>query len=243
MRRAVWIALAALLVFAAFLLVRLPVRWISGWIPSSVQCARLAGSVWNGQCGGLAIQGAHVGDVRWSLAPARLLSGKIAADVILTKASLDVRGYVEVTPTGSGTARNLRATLPLDPAVVPQAPPGLRGLVRADLATLEWSGRTISGIAGRIEAVDLAQRAMALGDYVIVFPAASAGSEPVGQLADLRGPLDVSGTVRLTPEPGWEIQGLVAARPEASAELARQLQYLGRPDSAGRRAFSIAGTW
>ena len=208
-----------------------------------MQCARLAGSVWEGQCAGLAFQGAPVGDVRWSLAAARLFSGRIAADVILRKGPLDVRGYVELTPTGSGTARDLRAVLPLDPAVLPQTPPGLRGLVRADLATLEWSGRAITGIAGRIEALDLAQRAMALGNYVIVFPAASAGSEPVGTLDDLRGPLDVSGTVQLTREPGWEIQGLVAARPEASPELARQLQYLGRPDAAGRRPFSIAGTW
>jgi hypothetical protein len=126
---------------------------------------------------------------------------------------------------------------------MPQTPPGLRGLVRADLATLEWSGRAITAIAGRIEALDLAQRAMALGDFVVVFPATSAGSEPVGTLDDLGGPLDLSGTVRLTREPGWEMQGLVAARPEASPELARQLQYLGRPDAAGRRPFSIAGTW
>jgi hypothetical protein len=243
MRRAVWIALAALVVFAAFLIARLPVRWVSGWIPSSVQCARLAGSVWKGQCAGLVFQGQPIGDMRWSLAAARLLAGRIAGDVILTKGPLDVRGYIEATPTGSGSARGIRAVLPLDPAVLPQSPRGLRGTVRADLATLEWSGRAISGISGRIEALDLTQRSMALGDYVVVFPAGSPGSEPVGTLDDLRGPLDVSGTLRLTPEPGWEIQGLVAARPEASPELAGQLQYLGRPDAAGRRPFSIAGTW
>jgi hypothetical protein len=243
MRRAVWIALAALVVFAVFLVARLPVRWVSGWFPSNVQCARLAGSVWEGQCAGLVVEGQPVGDVRWSLAPGRLLAGRIAGDVILTKGSLDVRGYVEATPAGNGSARNIRAVLPLDPAVLPQAPPNLRGSVRADLASLEWSGRAISGISGRIEALDLAQRAMALGDYVVVFPAASAGDDPVGQIDDLRGPLDISGTLRLTREPGWEIQGLVAARPEASPELASQLQYLGRPDAAGRRPFSLAGTW
>jgi len=243
MRRAIWIALAALLVFAAFLVARLPARWVAGWIPSSVQCARLSGSVWQGHCAGLAFQGAQLGDMRWSLAATRLFSGRIAGDVILTKGSLDVRGYVEATPTGSGTARSLRAVIPLDPTVLPQTPPGLRGLVRADLATLEWSGRAITGLSGRIEGLDLAQRGMALGDYAIEFPSGSVGSEPVGTLHDLRGPLDVEGTVRLTREPGWEIEGLAAARPEASPELARQLQYLGRPDSAGRRPFSIAGTW
>jgi Type II secretion system (T2SS), protein N len=243
MRRAVWIALAALLVFAVFLVARLPVRWVSGWIPSNVQCARLAGSVWEGQCAALVVQGQPIGDLRWSLAPARLFAGRIAGDVILTKGPLDVRGYVEATPAGSGSARNIRAVLPLDPAVLPQAPRNLRGLVRADLATLAWNGRTITGIAGRIEAFELAQRAVALGDYVVVFPAASDGNELVGTLDDLRGPLDVSGTLRLTGEPGWEIQGMVAARPEASPELMRQLQYLGRPDPAGRRPFSMAGTW
>jgi general secretion pathway protein N len=243
MRRAVWIALAALLVFAVFLVARLPVRWVSGWIPSDVQCARLAGSVWKGQCAGLVVRGQPVGDVRWSLAPTRLIAGRIGGDVIVTKGLLDVRGYVEATPTGSGSARNIRAVVPLDPAVLPQAPRGVRGSLRAELATLEWSGRAITGISGRIEALELMQRSMALGDYVVVFPAAGAGAEPVGALNDLRGPLEISGTLRLTREPGWELQGLVAARPEASPELARQLQYLGRPDAAGRRPFSIAGTW
>jgi general secretion pathway protein N len=243
MRRAVWIALAALVVFGAFLIARLPVRWVSGWIPANVQCARLAGSVWQGQCAGLAIEGQPLGDLRWSLAPSRLLSGRVAGDVILRKGPLDVRGYVESTLGGGGSARDVKAVLPLDPAVLPQAPVGLRGTVRVDLGHIEWTGRTITALAGRIEALELAQRAMPLGDYVVTFPASTPGAEPVGTLDDLRGPLDVAGTLRLTREPGWEIQGAVAARPEAAPELARQLEYLGRPDAAGRRPFSIAGTW
>ncbi|MGH8286318.1 MAG: type II secretion system protein N, partial [Steroidobacteraceae bacterium] len=58
-----------------------------------------------------------------------------------------------------------------------------------------------------------------------------------------RGPLNVTGSLRLTREPGFVLDGLVAARPDASPELARQLQYLGAPDAGGRRPFSIAGTF
>ena len=65
-----------------------------------------------------------------------------------------------------------------------------------------------------------------------------------GQLRDLgSGPLAVEGTVRLTPEPGFDLEGLVTARPTASPELAQDIQFLGSPDARGRRPFSLAATF
>jgi len=246
-RRAIWMGIAALLVFGVLLVARFPARWAGAWLPAGVTCQRLAGTLWNGRCAGLTANGSLIGDARWTLHPARLLAGRLGGDVALTRAGLDVRGEIEATPRGNLVARNLQVLVPLDRAVVPQAPPNLRGTVRAQLARLAASGRTITQIEGRIEALGLVQGAGAggvtLGDYVVTFPAAPAAEEPVGALQDLRGPLDVSGSLRLTREPGFVLEGLVAARPDATPQLARQLEYLGRPDAAGRRPFSIAGTF
>ena len=81
------------------------------------------------------------------------------------------------------------------------------------------------------------------GSYSLTFPP-STGGDPVGQLRDLGGgPLAVEGTLRLTPEPGFDLEGLVKARPTASADLAKDIQFLGSPDAQGRRPFSLAGTF
>ncbi|MFM2287481.1 MAG: hypothetical protein RL684_624, partial [Pseudomonadota bacterium] len=41
----------------------------------------------------------------------------------------------------------------------------------------------------------------------------------------------------------YELNGLVAARPEANAALAHDLEVLGPADDAGRRPFSLAGSF
>jgi len=46
---------------------------------------------------------------------------------------------------------------------------------------------------------------------VVTFPGGP--GEPTGKLRDLNGPLAVEGTLRLTRQPGFELEGLVAARP------------------------------
>jgi hypothetical protein len=49
--------------------------------------------------------------------------------------------------------------------------------------------------------------------------------------------------VRLTHQPGYVLEGLVAPRADAAPELVGNLQFLGSPDASGRRPFSIAGTF
>ena len=67
--------------------------------------------------------------------------------------------------------------------------------------------------------------------------------EPTGKLRDLDGPLAVEGTLRLTRQPGFELEGLVAPRAGAEPALINNIRYLGSPDATGRRPFSVAGTF
>ncbi len=81
------------------------------------------------------------------------------------------------------------------------------------------------------------------GSYSVTFPPPTAG-DPVGQLKDLgSGPLAVEGALKLTPAPGFDLQGLVAARPSASADLVQNLRFLGSPDAQGRREFSLESSF
>ena len=235
--------LLAVAAFAVMVLARLPASWVFPNKPE-LNCASVDGTVWSGSCSGLAVQHLALGDLAWDLAPLRLLTGVLAARVTLSHGPLAARGDIAAALGGGVTLRNLSADVPLDPALIPRAPRQLRGSVHAELSLARLEHGAIAELKGRIEAHDLTQRAgqvTALGSYAVTFPGGS-GTEPVGTVQDLGGPLAVQGTLQLTREPGYLLEGQVAARPGAAPELVSALAYLGSPDALGRRPFSFAGT-
>jgi hypothetical protein len=246
-RRTLWIGALALIAFALILLARFPAAWALGALPAALSCDAVDGTVWNGACGGLMLRHQQlIGDLTWQLHPARLLAGRLAAHVELTQAGDFVNADVELSPGGHLFARDVHASVHLSPALLPQLPGGLRGAARADLARVEVKNGRLTDLQGRIEAHDLAQTAgttTELGSYALSFNGTAAGGALVGELHDLGGPLALSGTLRMTPEPGFVLDGKVATRATASANLVRQLQMLGAPDAQGRRSFSIANTF
>lgn len=245
MKRGLWITVAGLLVFAAIVVARMPASWVLPTGPKAqFTCASIEGSLWSGACGGLVAQQMPLGDLAWELHPLKLLGASLAAHVALTRAAMHASADVELGLGGRLTARNLQAELPLDAQTIPGFPPQIAGNAHVDLALAQFAGGAVKELKGTIEAHDLQDRAgqvTPLGSYRITFPGGE--GDPTGQIQDLDGPLSVTGTVRLTAGGGYEIEGLVAARPGASAELVNNMRYLGTPDAAGRRPFSFSGTF
>jgi Type II secretion system (T2SS), protein N len=240
--RPLWIALLAAAAFAVILLSRLPASWV---VPRSgiVACTSPDGTLWSGSCSGLTVERMPFGDLSWDVAPLRLLSGTLAAHVV---ARGPVTGSADVAYGfgGSVSLRNVVTDLKLDPRQIPHLPPQLRGNVHTDLSLVRLEHGRIAELKGRIEAHDLSQRTgrvTPLGNYALTFP--GGGTEPVGTLVDLGGPLAVQGTLRLTNQPGYVLEGQVAARADAAPELVGNLEFLGSPDASGRRPFNIAGTF
>jgi hypothetical protein len=244
-RRGLWITLAALLAFAVIILARLPASWVvpaSG--KSAIGCTGVEGTLWSGSCTGLFVERKPVGDLTWEFRPGRLLAGRLAAHVTLASALAHGSADAEVGLGGQLVARNLSADLPLDPKLMPGLPPGLRGQAHLALALLELEHNALKRLQGRIEVHDLEDhdgRATQLGSYVVTFPPGD--GEPNGQIRDLDGPLSVQGTLRLTRQGGFEVQGTVAPKPGAPANLTDNLRFLGSPDAGGRRQFSLSGTF
>lgn len=244
MKRGIWIGLVAVLAFIAILIVRLPASWLSGYLPKQVSCAELAGTLWNGTCPGLVAQGTRMGDLTWQLRALPLLTGKISTHVNLQHPSGSMSADLDVRPNGDLNARALLADLAIDPATLPQIPPGVRGRVHADLARLRLEKETVTEIAGRIDVLDLERRGEAnpaLGSYSVTFPAkrAQAGAgELIGDLDSLEGPWQFTGTVRVTREKSV-IEGLLAPGPGAPLDAVKELGRLGPPDAQGRRQFSV----
>jgi len=240
MRRGVKIAAVAVAAFAAVLIARFPARWAAGAMPRGTSCLGLSGTLWSGACAGLVESGAPIGDLTWELHPLRLFIGSLSADVALSRGSATVRARIDMGLGGTLTARGLQAAFPLDRALLPVLPPGTQGSVQADIPLLRLKRSRVMAIRGQIDVHGLTARGEPIGDYRLSFPASG---EPVGHLADLGGPFSVDGTVRLTPEPGYAVDAMVAARPGAPPDLANTLRYLGSPDASGRRPFSLSGTF
>jgi general secretion pathway protein N len=244
MKRSVLIAVAAAVAFLVVLLMRFPARWAAGLLPEGVSCNQLGGTLWTGTCLGFVVRNIPGGDVRWSLHPLRLFVGKLGLDLAVVRGGASVEGDVSLGFSGAISAENVKARLPLDSSLIPFLSPMMRGTATADLKSLQVEGRTVMGIEGLVEVRGLEQGpGNSLGDYRVTFPPGQGDGEPVGQLVDLGGPLSVAGTLKLTREPGYVIEGQVAAKPGAPEQITRQIQFLGAPDAQGRRPFSLAGTY
>jgi hypothetical protein len=218
-----------------------------GALPRGFTCDDADGTLWNGTCIGLMLHHQDLlGDLAWNLHPMRLFAAALAAHVKLTQPAGVVDGEAEFSLGGQLTARAVHVAVRLDPALLPEAPAKLRGDVSADLALVEFKGGRLIELRGRIEAHNLEQTSGSttpLGSYAVSFTGAGTDGALVGELHDLGGPLAVQGRLRMTPEPGFVLDGKVATRASVSAELARQLQMLGPPDAQGQRSFSIANTF
>ncbi|MHB8814533.1 MAG: type II secretion system protein N [Steroidobacteraceae bacterium] len=232
--------------FAAIVLARLPASWVLPTSGANFSCGSVEGSLWSGYCSNLTVQGAALGDVTWQLRPVRLFVGKLAAHIDLEHPpATSARGDVEMGLGGTVTARNLTASLPLDPRVLPVVPPTLTGSLHLDLALARVTKKgVVSSLQGRIEAHDLVDRSgyvTPLGNFAVTFPGGA--SQPRGDLEDIGGPLAVQGTLVLTPQPGYDLSGYVTPRATASQALVNAIEILGSPDAQGRRQFGMSGTY
>ena len=244
MRRSLWIALLAAAAFVAIVLARMPAAWVLPARGAQWACASIDGSLWGGICAGLTVSGTPLGDMSWELHPLRLLTGRLAAHLTLSHGPGDAAADVELTFGQRLTARNVLADLPLDPALLPSVPANLHGRAHLELTLVEVQRGVIRQLQGRIDARNLEERSgnnTPLGSYSVSFPGGS--GDPVGTLRDLEGPLALEGTLRLTPAPGFELEGVIAARHGAPPELVNSLRFLGSPDATGRRPFSLSGTF
>jgi general secretion pathway protein N len=237
----------AVLGFVLVLLVRFPARWISPLLPHALHCQQLDGSAWSGSCTGLSTNGSTLGDLTWDLHALQLLRGRLDLGLDLTNGGNYLRGDVAMGFGGALHGRDISLDLPLTSALVSSLPAGAHARLLGTLARIEWTGKFLAELQGEVNIQDLVgSQGLAFGNFQATFdaPSGSGGTDgPSGTVHDTGGPLALEATLQLNHDPGYVLQGRVAARPTAAPEIADELKYLGSPDAAGRRPFSLAGTF
>lgn len=240
---------AGVLVFLVVLALHLPASWFAGRLPAQLQCQRLGGSIWHGECLGLVIAGGRVGNATWNLSALSALTGRLSGDVDVRGGPLIAQSSLNLGLDGSGELAGLQAQFPLDPALSSQFPRDQRGLVIARFKRLVLAaGAAPSSLEGSIELHDYRQispLSLELGSYRLVFdgqPQPGGGS--VGKLNDIGGPFAVDGTVTFTPPNNYLIHGYISGRTPEAQRIVREDIALGAPpDAAGRNEFSLENSF
>jgi len=238
--------LVAFIGFMLVLIVRFPARWISPLLPHGMHCRQLDGSAWNGSCTDLTGSNGPLGDLRWELHPLQLLRGRLDLQLDLTNQGSYLRGDVALGLGGALHGRDVSLDFPLNSQVVSSFPAGAHARLLGKLSRIEWTGKFLSELQGELDIQDLVgSQGAALGNYQAIFAPAAGGDAdlPLGVVHDSGGALALDATLQLNHDPGYVLQGNVAARTSASPEIANVVKYLGSPDAAGRRPFSLAGTF
>ena len=242
------IVLVGLLAFSGALLAVWPARWATGLLPSIVRCQDWRGTVWRGQCRQLTV--AMPGEppltietAGWTLHPAPLLHGRLAADVALTDMRGDATGHVELARGGLLVLRGVSARMLLDPRMPSALPAGWRGRAEMQQLELDWQSSQLRHLQGQLQLSDLRdEQGHDLGNYRLDFPPATAPPFR-GAITDQGGPLQLRGTLELTADRRWSLAGTVAARAGADPAITQYLDALGAADAAGRYPLSAAGTF
>ena len=236
----------AVMLFALTVLVRAPARWLVAALPRSIECQAPSGSVWSGTCGRLQAPGVSLSAVSWALHPFALALGRLDLDLRSGDGRAPARARVSMGLGGTLRLTDLKAELPVDAGFLPLFPPGWSGQLQLALEGMEFNHGNLARLRGTAIARSLAQQhpAMPFGSYELRFDGAGrTDGAIVGELRDLGGPLAVSGTLTIRHGHEYELNGLAAARPEATAELAKAVEFLGPADAQGRRSYSLAGSF
>jgi hypothetical protein len=239
------IALLIALMFAVTLLVRFPARWVATMLPNGIECHEATGTIWNGECAQLRAAGTGLSRVGWRLLPAQLLRGTLAADIRSNDPRANGSLQLRVGSGGRLELRNVNARLQLAGGLIPALRDQWRGQVELALSRVELRALQPRALAGTARVMDLRQSSppLELGSYELAFAEGAAdNTDIVGALRDLQGPVGVAGSLRLRTTGEYEVDGTVVARPTASAELQRLIEFLGPVDAQGARPFSLAGT-
>jgi general secretion pathway protein N len=240
------LGILAYLIFALFTLPAASV--LARFESAGLRTAGVEGSLWKGTAQVVQFQGANLGMASWNVQVLRLFTGRLSADVQLSRDDRFAQLQVSLRPSGRVELSKVTASMPLSALPANLMGGGWAGSLNLTFSELQLQdGWPISGtgVAEVVNLVGPVNRPAPLGGYQVEFPAPNAppvADALIGSLSDTGGPLEVTGTVQLKRDRSYLIKGLVATRPDAPRDISNTLQFLGAPDAKGRREFSLEGT-
>lgn len=249
LQRPAWrLVLAGLVVYFIFLIVNLPASVLFTQLAKrGIQASTITGTLWHGRAGNVQVGVLQLGTAEWQLRFLPLFVGKLAADVKLTPVKGFAQGAVSLSLGGTVVFNEFSASLPLESVVgAGGLPGGWTGTVQAKLGRLVLKDNWPVAAKGTLDIIDLAgpaRQPINIGAYRVTFAGEQQKDVLTGALQDAPGAaIAVNGTLKFAAGRSYELDTLVAARPNTPESIAQSMQALGPPDAQGRRPFSVAGS-
>lgn len=246
MRQGTALALVGGLVFLGVAIATLPASLVVSRLQPALHAEGVSGSVWNGAADSISLHGVPLGAFSWSTEPMALLAGELALQVDITRPDGYVRGHVAATLTGALVADHVELALPLAALSPTPSSAGWRGDFKGTIesARLEqgWPVALVGTFTTstlRVPGSDLP-----IGSYAIDFDGkANTPSQLVGRVRDVEAPLLVRAQMFIRHDRSYSLEGEVTPRAGAGQDVTQAVAFLGAPDSSGRRAFTVTGTF
>ncbi len=223
----------------AVLVTAMPASVIGRFLPPGVRAADFTGTIWHGSTEALTVNGRNAGAFEWQLEPAALLQLKLELRAHWALAHFQADAVAD-TDGHRIALHGLRGGGPIEDLSTLGVPAGWQGV--ADIAIDELAIDGLSGDATRLTAAggdvkvsNLSSAEVAagsnLGGYLLRF--APGAVDPTGaitgNLSDTGGPLEVRGTITLSPaQHSGLISGTILERDGAPPELRKNLENLAR---------------
>jgi hypothetical protein len=176
-----WLLLAlGIGAFLVLALVTLPARAVLSFFhPPGVTLSGVSGTLWKGRAQAVRSGSLHLGSVDWDLDMLSLFTGKLGANVKVTRSDGFAQGHI-AAGLSRITLRGFNASLPISSLPQSVAGGGWTGTVNMKLAELALDNFWPVTVTGTIEVTDLvgpASRPAALGSYKVVFPEGAAAGD------------------------------------------------------------------
>lgn len=213
-------------------------------IPQGVEVGRVDGTIWKGSVERVDSQGLSFHDVSWRLQPLDLLRLRATVDlnipshpsnILQGSAQIQARSSALMVNSGNFAA-NLEDMLVLSPV---SSPIPLQGGISLNISGFELGSPVCNALEGRIVAMQVqaqfSNRWDNLGDYETNLGCSEGRIAVVMADNNLLG-LSVNGNVAPT---GIDLRIGIAPQAGAPQGIRDLVQWLGQPDSQGRRYFNF----
>jgi hypothetical protein len=257
-RRTAWLVAIGVITLLLSVLATLPAGLLASPLRrAGVEAQAFGGSVWSGRAQGLALKGTPLGDLAWTLSPAKLLRGHARGRVQLVRAGGGLETDYDVTLRDRNillTAGQFSLPIELLNALPLGLPAGWRGQASGAWTEVRVEQGWPVALRGTLDLDSLfapPPRNAPVGSFHAVFPhpapqaSLSVPVDPANvtaQVLDKDGPYAVDAQFTLSRARAFALEGVLAPRGEVPEAMQKSLELLGPADASGRRQFSIGGS-
>ncbi len=218
----------------AVLVTAIPASVLGRFLPPGVHAADFSGTIWHGSTTALTVNGRNAGGLEWQLQPQALLQLTLELRAHWALGHFLADGVVDADGRRF-SLRDVRGGGPIDDLSELGVPAGWHGVAEVAIDTLSGDPARLIAVAGDLKVSNLSSAQVAaganLGGYLLRFApgAVDASGAISGQLSDTGGPLEVSGTITLSPaQHSGMVSGTILERADAPPDLRRDLDNFAR---------------